>query len=101
MKTETTPPDKCPYCGAETIELIIKVKIIIYECGVWGATIEDRTELCLERESRKKAEAELSDSKELVWKYQELVEECLNVIVISDSYLDCKHIEEQFNKLKL
>ena len=94
-----TPPEKCPYCKAEKIEFI-KVKVVIYECGVWGVTLEDRTEICEERESRQKAEAEITNYKELVWKYQELVEECLNVIVVSDFYLSCEHLEERFNTLK-
>jgi hypothetical protein len=81
---DTTTTDKCPHCGAdnagkETYEFRGK-PAYIYKCRTSVSQaipdLDGRSDLCLEREARQKAEAEVARLTELVEWYKSGIEGC-------------------------
>ena len=63
-----TTPDKCPFCNAELRTCQSSQQYWHYTCERWynngSQDPESRTKLCIERQARQKAEAELQSARQ-------------------------------------
>jgi hypothetical protein len=93
-----TPQNTCPHCGADSQGLSFSGKNTVYCCGaIIGKTQDEQSRLCIERESRQKAEAEVRQLNSVLENTRESRADIIEYRNLFAAQDNSKKLEREFN----